>query len=217
MSSGARGDAAAGEQKTEQPWYKDAIIYEVHIRAFRDSTGDGAGDFAGLIRKLDYIQELGATALWLLPFCPSPWRDDGYDVADYVDVHPAYGCVDDFRLFISECKRRSLRVITELVLNHTSDTHPWFERARQAPKGSRWRDFYVWSDTPDKYAGARIIFSDFEQLNWTWDRVAQAYYWHRFYSHQPDLNFDTADVRQAVFKTVDFCCTSHSAGTGDGF
>jgi maltose alpha-D-glucosyltransferase/alpha-amylase len=185
-------------------WYKDAIIYELHVRSFLDSDGSGTGDFAGLTQKLDYIQELGVTALWLLPFCPSPWRDDGYDVSDYAGIHPAYGCLDDFRAFLEECRRRSLRVITELVLNHTSDTHPWFERARRSPAGSAERDFYVWSDTPERYSAARIIFSDFESSNWTWDPVAQAYYWHRFYSHQPDLNFDNPDVRQAVFDAVDF-------------
>jgi maltose alpha-D-glucosyltransferase/alpha-amylase len=185
-------------------WYQDAVIYELHVRSFYDNDKSGTGDFAGLIQKLEYIQDLGVTAIWLLPFCPSPWLDDGYDVCDYLGVHPAYGTLDDFRLFVDACKTRSLRVITELVLNHTSNTHPWFERARHSPPGSTFRDYYVWSDTPDKYEGVRIIFKDFETSNWTWDPVAGAYYWHRFYSHQPDLNFDSPDVRQEIFQAIDF-------------
>jgi maltose alpha-D-glucosyltransferase/alpha-amylase len=186
------------------PWYKEAVIYELHVRSFYDGDGNGSGDFVGLIEKLDYIQGLGVTAIWLLPFCPSPGRDDGYDISDYVGVHSSYGCLDDFRRFLGECKRRDLRVITELVLNHTSDQHPWFQRARRSPAGSSWRDYYVWSDTPERYEGVRIIFNDFEDSNWTWDPIAEAYYWHRFYSHQPDLNFDSADVRATVFDAVDF-------------
>jgi maltose alpha-D-glucosyltransferase / alpha-amylase len=186
------------------PWYQKAVVYELHVRGFHDSDGSGTGDFRGLISKLDYIQSLGVTAIWLLPFCPSPWRDDGYDISDFTGIHPAYGSLEDFQAFLKECKQRDLRVITELVLNHTSDQHPWFERARRSAPGSRYRNFYVWSDTPDKYGGVRIIFKDFETSNWAWDPVAQAWYWHRFYSHQPDLNFDSADVRQAVFDTVDF-------------
>src|SRR4029077_4078618 len=143
-------------------WYKDAIIYEVHVRAFYDSNADGIGDFRGLTEKLDYLQDLGVTAIWLLPFCPSPLKDDGYDISDYTDVHPSYGALKDFQRFMREAKRRDLKVITELVLNHTSDQHLWFQRSRHAPPGSRWRDFYVWSDTPDKYRDARIIFKDFE-------------------------------------------------------
>ncbi|HYP08245.1 MAG TPA: maltose alpha-D-glucosyltransferase [Bryobacteraceae bacterium] len=185
-------------------WYKDAIIYELHVRAFHDSSGDGMGDFRGLTQKLDYLQDLGVTAIWLLPFSPSPWKDDGYDIADYNDVHPAYGTLKDFQLFLREAHRRGLRVITEVVINHTSDQHPWFQRARRAAPGSKWRDFYVWSDTPEKYSEARIIFKDFETSNWTWDPVAKAYYWHRFYSHQPDLNFDSPHVRQAVLDVIDF-------------
>ncbi len=185
-------------------WYKDAIIYEVHVRAFCDSDGDGMGDFRGLTEKLDYLQELGVTAIWVLPFYPSPLKDDGYDISDYRQVHPAYGTLADFKLFLKEAHRRDLRVITELVLNHTSDEHEWFQRARRSPAGSVWRDFYVWSDNPEKYKEARIIFKDFEPSNWTWDRVAGAYYWHRFYSHQPDLNFDNPEVRKATFKVVDF-------------
>jgi maltose alpha-D-glucosyltransferase/alpha-amylase len=185
-------------------WYKDAIVYEVHARAFRDSNGDGIGDLRGLIEKLDYVQDLGVTALWLLPFYPSPLRDDGYDIADYTDVNPIYGTLADFKMLLREAHLRGLRVITELVINHTSDRHPWFQRARYAAPGSNWRDFYVWSDSTDKYRDARIIFQDFEASNWTWDPVAHAHYWHRFYSHQPDLNFDNPAVHQAVIEVLDF-------------
>src|SRR5579872_4341623 len=193
-----------GKMDNDPLWYKDAVIYEVHVRAFFDHNQDGRGDFRGLAQKLDYIQDLGVTALWLLPFYPSPWRDDGYDVSNYVDVHPTYGTMRDFQLFLNEAHRRGLRVITELVLNHTSDQHPWFQRSRRAKPGTRWRDFYVWSDTPDKYAGARVIFRDFQSSNWSWDPVANSYYWHRFYAHQPDLNFDNPLVRRALFRVVDF-------------
>ncbi|MBZ5585132.1 MAG: alpha-amylase, partial [Acidobacteriia bacterium] len=179
-------------------WYKDAVIYEAHVRAFYDRSGDGMGDFAGLTEKLDYLEDLGVTAVWILPFCPSPWRDDGYDISDYANVHPAYGTLRDFQNFLREAHRRGLRVITELVLNHTSDQHVWFQRSRRAAKGSRWRNFYVWSDSPERYPDARIIFKDFETSNWTWDPVAKAYFWHRFYSHQPDLNFDNPEVRAAM-------------------
>ncbi len=185
-------------------WYKDAIIYELHPRAFYDSDGDGVGDFRGLTEKLDYLQDLGVTALWLLPFYPSPLKDDGYDIADYTDVHPAYGTLADFKEFLQEAHRRHLRVITELVVNHTSDEHPWFGAARRAEPGSQWRDFYVWSDTPEKYKEARIIFKDFEPSNWAWDPVAKAYYWHRFYAHQPDLNYDHPEVRKAICQVMDF-------------
>jgi maltose alpha-D-glucosyltransferase/alpha-amylase len=185
-------------------WYKDAIFYEVRVRSFYDSSGDGIGDFRGLTEKLDYLHELGVTTLWLLPFYPSPQRDDGYDISDYMDVHPDSGTLRDFKIFLREAHRRGLRVVTELVINHTSDQHPWFQRARRAPKGDPARDFYVWSDTPDKYKDARIIFGDFELSNWTWDTVAKAYYWHRFYSHQPDLNFDNPQVRKAVYRVLDF-------------
>src|SRR5512144_2247112 len=180
-------------------WYKDAILYELHVRAFRDSSDDGIGDFRGLTEKLDYVQELGVTALWLLPFYPSPLRDDGYDIADYSDIHPAYGSMRDFREFMREAHRRGLRVITELVINHTSDQHPWFQKARRARSGSSARNFYVWNDNQEKYQEARIIFKDFETSNWTYDHVARAYYWHRFYSHQPDLNYDSPLVQQEVF------------------
>ncbi|MFO7740208.1 MAG: maltose alpha-D-glucosyltransferase [Desulfatiglandaceae bacterium] len=185
-------------------WYKDAVIYELHPKAFCDSNGDGMGDFRGLTTKLDYLQDLGVTALWLLPFCPSPLKDDGYDIADYTGVHRDYGALGDFKAFLREAHRRNLRVITELVLNHTSDHHPWFQRARRAKPGSRWRQFYVWSETPDRYADTRIIFQDFESSNWAWDSVAKAYYWHRFYSHQPDLNYDSPDVQEAIFRVIDF-------------
>jgi maltose alpha-D-glucosyltransferase / alpha-amylase len=185
-------------------WYQDAIIYELHVRTFHDSDGDGIGDFRGLTQKLDYLQDLGVTTLWLLPFCSSPLRDDGYDIADYSNIHPHYGSLRDFRDFLREAHQRGLRVITELVVNHTSDQHPWFQRARRAKPGSHWRNFYVWSDTPDKYKDTRIIFKDFEPSNWSWDPVAHAYYWHRFYAHQPDLNYDSPHVRRAIFQVLDF-------------
>ncbi|HWN42891.1 MAG TPA: maltose alpha-D-glucosyltransferase, partial [Thermoanaerobaculia bacterium] len=188
----------------EPLWYKDAILYEVHVRAFADGIGDGMGDFRGLTSRLDYLQDLGITAIWILPFYPSPWRDDGYDISDYTEVHPAYGTLKDFKVFLREAHRRGLKVITELVINHTSDQHPWFQRARRAEPGSRWRDFYVWSDSPEKYADARIIFKDFETSNWTWDPVAKSYYWHRFFSHQPDLNFENERVFRAVLQALDF-------------
>jgi maltose alpha-D-glucosyltransferase/alpha-amylase len=185
-------------------WYKDAIIYELHVKAFFDSNDDGLGDFPGLIQKLDYLQDLGVTCLWLLPFYPSPLRDDGYDIADYYGVHPGYGTPKDFRQFVREAHRRGIRVVTELVINHTSDEHPWFQEARKAPPGSAKRNYYVWSDDPNKYAAARIIFTDTERSNWTWDPVANAYYWHRFFHHQPDLNYDNPQVLRAVFKVMRF-------------
>jgi maltose alpha-D-glucosyltransferase / alpha-amylase len=190
---------------TDDPlWYKDAVIYQAHVRAFFDSNGDGMGDFRGLTQKLDYLQDLGITAIWLLPFYPSPWRDDGYDIADYADIHPAYGTMADFKRFLREAHARGLRVITELVINHTSDQHPWFQRARRAKPGSPAREFYVWTDDPGKYRETRIIFKDFESSNWSWDPVAKQYYWHRFYSHQPDLNFDNTAVHDALLKLMDF-------------
>lgn len=185
-------------------WYKDAVIYEVHVRTFFDSDGDGVGDFCGLRQKLDYLQDLGITAIWLLPFYPSPLRDDGYDIADYRSVHPDYGTLSDFRAFLDAAHRRGIRVITELVVNHTSDKHPWFQRARQSPAGSPERDFYVWRDHPNAYPDARIIFQDFENSNWAWDPVANAYYWHRFYSHQPDLNFENPAVKKALFEVLEY-------------
>jgi maltose alpha-D-glucosyltransferase/alpha-amylase len=185
-------------------WYRDAIIYEVHVRAFSDSDGDGIGDFPGLTSRLDYLQQLGVTAIWLLPFYPSPLRDDGYDIADYFDVHPSYGTLDDFTHFLNEAHARDMHVITELVINHTSDQHPWFQRARRAAPDSPERDFYVWSDTDERYSDVRIIFSDTETSNWAWDGEANAYYWHRFFSHQPDLNWDNPLVRQGVMEVLDF-------------
>ena len=222
---------AANDRETsvDPLWYKDAVIYELHVKTFCDSDGDGMGDFRGLIEKLDYFQELGITAIWLLPFYPSPLRDDGYDIADYFDVNPNFGTLDDFRAFLDAAHERNLRVITELVINHTSDQNPWFQKSRRAvavagvgdpgrgeatsePSGVTdpghnddvYKDFYVWSDTPEKYKDARIIFKDFETSNWAWDPVAKAYYWHRFYSHQPDLNFDNPAVHEAVEKVCDF-------------
>jgi maltose alpha-D-glucosyltransferase/alpha-amylase len=183
-------------------WYKDAIIYELHVRAFKDSNGDGIGDFPGLIQKMDYLQGLGVTCLWLLPFFPSPLKDDGYDISDYLNVHSMYGSIEDFRAFLAAAHERDLQVMIELVVNHTSDQHPWFQAARQAPQGSPERDFYVWSDTEEKYKDARIIFSDTERSNWTWDPVAKQYYWHRFFSHQPDLNYDNPRVVAEVLKVM---------------
>src|SRR3954463_5540966 len=189
--------------RSNPTWYKDAIIYEVHVRAFYDSVTDGIGDFGGLSQKLDYLEDLGVTAIWLLPFCPSPLKDDGYDISDYNNVHSSYGTLSDFQKFLREAHRRGLRVITELVCNHTSDQHAWFQRARRAKPGSAAREFYVWPDTADRYAEARIIFKAFETSNWTWDSVAGAYYWHRFFSHQPDLNYDNPEVREVMLRVVD--------------
>ncbi|MGK7393490.1 MAG: maltose alpha-D-glucosyltransferase [Candidatus Cyclobacteriaceae bacterium M3_2C_046] len=185
-------------------WYKDAIIYELHIKAFKDSNSDGIGDFRGLLEKLDYLENLGVTAIWLLPFYPSPQRDDGYDISDYYSINTSYGNIRSFKKFLNEAHKRNLRVITELVINHTSDQHPWFQRARRAKKGSVHRDYYVWSDNPKQFKDARIIFKDFETSNWTWDNIAKQYYWHRFYSHQPDLNYDNPKVQQEIFKIIDY-------------
>jgi maltose alpha-D-glucosyltransferase/alpha-amylase len=185
-------------------WYHDAIIYEVHVRSFRDANSDGIGDFRGLTSRLDYLRDLGVTAIWLLPFYPSPLRDDGYDISDYLAINPSYGTMRDFKRFLNEAHARDIKVITELVINHTSDQHPWFQRARRAPEGSPERDFYVWSDTMDLYADARIIFQDTETSNWTWDPVAKSYFWHRFFSHQPDLNFENPAVHDAIFEALDF-------------
>ena len=182
----------------------DAIIYQLHVKAFHDSDGDGIGDFRGLTEKLDYIRDLGVNTVWVMPFYPSPLRDDGYDVADFESVHPPYGTVADFKRFVRAAHERGLRVITELIMNHTSDQHPWFQAARRAPAGSVKRDYYVWSDDPGKYAGTRIIFTDTETSNWAWDPVAQQYYWHRFFSHQPDLNYDNPHVLRAVLRTMHF-------------
>jgi maltose alpha-D-glucosyltransferase / alpha-amylase len=197
--------AEDGHDTTRDPlWFKDAIIYELHVKTFYDSDGDGIGDFRGVIEKLDYLRELGVTTIWLLPFYPSPLRDDGYDIADYFDVNPSYGTLADFRAFLDAAHARGLRVITELVINHTSDQNPWFQKSRRGSPGSPEREFYVWSDTPEKFKEARIIFKDFETSNWSWDPLAKAYYWHRFYSHQPDLNFDNPAVHDAVEKVCDF-------------
>src|SRR3954470_3988974 len=185
-------------------WYKDAVIYEVHVRAFADGNGDGIGDFVGLTSKLDYIADLGVTTVWLLPFFPSPLKDDGYDIADYTTVHPSYGTVDDFKAFVDAAHQRGLRVLIELVVNHTSDQHPWFQRARQAPPGSPERNFYVWSDTDTRFAETRIIFTDTEKSNWAYDPVAKQYYWHRFFSHQPDLNHNNPAVVDAVIDVMKF-------------
>ncbi|HXT13553.1 MAG TPA: maltose alpha-D-glucosyltransferase [Candidatus Angelobacter sp.] len=200
----AKPESRAAPEDLDPLWYKSAIIYEVPVRAFFDSNADGIGDFRGLTQKLDYIQDLGVTALWLLPFYPSPLKDDGYDIADYYSINPIYGTLSDFKAFMREAKVRGLRVITELVLNHTSDQHPWFQRSRRAPKGSKDRNFYVWSDAPEKYKEARIIFKDFEPSNWTWDPLARQYYWHRFYSHQPDLNFDNPAVHREILRIFEF-------------
>ncbi len=188
---------------TLQTWYKDAIIYQLHVRAYNDSTGDGVGDFRGLTAKLDHIQELGATAIWLLPFYPSPLKDDGYDISDYLSVHPSYGTLEDFQEFLEQAHRRGMQVITELVLNHTSDQHPWFQEARSSTDNPR-RNWYVWSDTDDRYRNARIIFVDTEMSNWAWDPVSKSYYWHRFFSHQPDLNYDNPEVREEIWNVMKF-------------
>lgn len=191
--------------KSNDPlWFKDAIIYELHIRAFFDSNGDGIGDFPGLIQKLDYLEDLGVNAIWLLPYYPSPLKDDGYDVTDYYDVHPDYGTLADFKLFLKEAHSRGIKVITELILNHTSDQHPWFKKAKKSRAGSRMRDFYVWSDSPEKYKEARVILTGEEPTNWTYDPEAKAYYWHRYYRYQPELNFDNAEVQLEMIKVVDF-------------
>jgi maltose alpha-D-glucosyltransferase/alpha-amylase len=198
-------DATPMSAAPEDPlWFKDAIIYQLHLKSFFDSNNDGVGDFRGLMDKLDYISELGVTAVWLLPFYPSPRRDDGYDIADYRGVHADYGTLADATAFVQAAHDRGLKVITELVINHTSDQHPWFQRARTAPKGSPERDFYVWSDSDEKYAGTRIIFTDTEKSNWTWDEVAGQYFWHRFFSHQPDLNFDNPAVMDEVLSVMRF-------------
>src|SRR5688572_1190126 len=184
-------------------WYKDAIFYEVYVRGFYDSNADGVGDFRGLTAKLDYIQWLGVTCIWLLPFYESPLRDGGYDISDYYAVLPEYGTIADFQQFLSSAHDKGIRVIADLVINHTSDRHPWFQDARSSPRSHK-RDWYVWSDSDQKYSEARIIFSDTERSNWTWDEQAGAFYWHRFFSHQPDLNYDNPEVRRAMLEVVSF-------------
>lgn len=191
-------------RQTDQQWYKDAIIYELSVRSFYDSNGDGIGDFQGLIQKLDYLEDLGVTAIWLLPFYPSPLKDDGYDVTSHIDVHPDYGTLADFKQFLKEAHARGIRVITELILNHTSDQHPWFKKAKRSKEGTRLRDYYVWSDTPEKYKEARVLFSEESSTNWSWDNEAKAYYWHRFRSYQPELNFENPEVQLELTKVVDF-------------
>lgn len=187
----------------DSQWYKDAVIYQLHVRTFCDSNGDGIGDFVGLTQRLDYLQELGVTTIWILPFYPSPLRDDGYDIADYTTVHPSYGTLEDFKAFLTAAHNRGLRVIIEMVMNHTSDQHPWFQEARSSRDNPK-RDWYVWSDTDTKYQGVRIIFLDTEMSNWTWDPVSKSYYWHRFFSHQPDLNFDHPAVLEAMWEVMRF-------------
>ena len=185
-------------------WYKDAIIYQLHVKSFFDANNDGIGDFAGLIAKLDYIASLGVNAVWLLPFYPSPRKDDGYDISEYRDVSPDYGALAEFKDFIAAAHARGIRVITELVINHTSDQHPWFQKARKSPVKSTARNYYVWSDRDKRYAGTQINFVDTEKSNWTWDPVAKAYFWHRFYAHQPDLNFDNPRVLKEVLSIMRF-------------
>jgi maltose alpha-D-glucosyltransferase / alpha-amylase len=187
----------------DDPWYKDAVFYELHVKAYADADGDGMGDFPGLLTRLDYLKDLGVDCLWLLPMYPSPFRDDGYDISDYCAVHPQYGTLDDFRAFLRAAHERELKVVTELVLNHTSDQHPWFKEARSS-LGSPKRDYYVWSDTDDRYRGVRVIFRDTEMSNWAWDPVSKAYYWHRFFSHQPDLNYDNPAVREEIWQVMRF-------------
>ena len=184
-------------------WYKDAVIYQLHVRTFCDNNGDGIGDFLGLTQRLPYLQELGITAIWLLPFYPSPLRDDGYDIADYSSVHSSYGSLEDFKAFLTAAHSRGIRVIIELVVNHTSDQHPWFKEARSSRDNPK-RDWYVWSDTDTRYQGVPIVFVDTETSNWAWDPISKSYYWHRFFSHQPDLNFDNPEVFEAVWEVMKF-------------
>jgi maltose alpha-D-glucosyltransferase / alpha-amylase len=190
-------------QQRDNLWYKDAVIYQLHVRTFCDSNADGIGDFAGLTQRLDYLQELGITAIWLLPFYPSPLRDDGYDIADYTSVHPSYGSMEDFKTFLTTAHSRGIRVIIEMVLNHTSDQHPWFKEARSSRENPK-RDWYVWSETDDRYQGVPIVFVDTEASNWAWDPISKSYYWHRFFSHQPDLNYDNPAVFDAVWEVMKF-------------
>jgi maltose alpha-D-glucosyltransferase/alpha-amylase len=198
----AKGDVGLSTQ-TDSLWYKDAVIYQLHVRSFCDSNADGTGDFVGLMQKLDYLQELGITAIWLLPFYPSPLRDDGYDIADYTSVHPSYGSLEDFKALLAAAHSRGIRIIVEMVINHTSDQHPWFQEARSSRENPK-RDWYVWSETDSRYRGARIIFVDTELSNWAWDPISKSYYWHRFFSHQPDLNFDNPAVLEAIWDVMKF-------------
>src|SRR5512141_1434854 len=197
--------ATTPRRRAQDPlWYKDAVIYETHVRSFFDSNDDGIGDLRGLVQKLDYLQDLGVTCLWLLPLFPSPLKDDGYDISDYKAIHPDYGTLEDFRELVAAAHVRGIRILVELVVNHTSDQHPWFQRARRAPAGSPERAYYVWSDTDEKYKDARIIFTDTEKSNWTWDPEAKQYYWHRFFSHQPDLNFENPEVMREILDAMGF-------------
>ena len=198
----AKGEVRFGAQK-DSLWYKDAVIYQLHVRSFFDSNADGIGDFVGLTQKLDYLQELGITAIWLFPFYPSPLRDDGYDVAGYTSVHPSYGSLEDFKAFLTAAHNRGMRIIIEIVVNHTSDQHPWFQEARSSRDNPK-RDWYVWSETDIRYQDARIIFLDTELSNWAWDPISKSYYWHRFFSHQPDLNFDNPAVLEAMWEVMTF-------------
>lgn len=203
MLTKTQQESQALVQQTENLWYKDAVIYQLHVRTFCDSNGDGIGDFRGLTNKLDYLQELGINAIWLLPFYPSPLRDDGYDIADYISVHPSYGTLQDFKDFLKAAHDRRIRVITEMVVNHTSDQHPWFQEARSSRENPK-RDWYVWSETDTRYQGVRIIFVDTEMSNWAWDPISRSYYWHRFFNHQPDLNYDNPAVREAMWEVMKF-------------
>ena len=198
----AKDEVIVGAQK-DRRWYKDAVIYQLHVRSFCDSNADGIGDFVGLMQKLNYLQELGITAIWLLPFYPSPLRDDGYDIADYTSVHPSYGSLEDFKAFLTGAHSRGIRIIIEMVVNHTSDQHPWFQEARSSRENPK-RDWYVWSETDTRYQGIRIIFLDTELSNWAWDPISKSYYWHRFFSHQPDLNFDNPAVLEAIWDVMKF-------------
>ena len=199
-SADAKGEVTIGAQK-DSLWYKDAVIYQLHVRSFYDSNADGIGDFVGLMQKLDYLQELGITAIWVLPFYASPLRDDGYDIADYTSVHPSYGSLEDFKTFLTAAHKRGITIIIEMVLNHTSDQHPWFQEARSSRANPK-RDWYVWSETDTRYQGARIIFLDTEMSNWAWDPISKSYYWHRFFSYQPDLNFDNPAVFEAIWDVM---------------
>ncbi|HSQ19541.1 MAG TPA: alpha-amylase family glycosyl hydrolase, partial [Blastocatellia bacterium] len=195
--------AATNRLSEDHLWFKDAVFYEVYLRGFRDSNGDGIGDLRGLIEKLDYIEWLGIDCIWLLPTYPSPLRDGGYDISDYCSVNPEYGSIEDFKRFLDDAHSRGIRVIADLVLNHTSDSHPWFQESRRSPVSPK-RNWYVWSDTDQTYSAARVIFVDSERSNWTWDDVANAFFWHRFFKHQPDLNYDNREVQQAIIDVVSF-------------
>ncbi|HKT46133.1 MAG TPA: maltose alpha-D-glucosyltransferase [Candidatus Acidoferrales bacterium] len=201
--TGTARNIALASAKDDATWYKDALIYQLHVRTFCDSNADGVGDFPGLTRKLDYLSELGVSALWLLPFFPSPLRDDGYDISDYTAIHPKYGTLEDFKTFLAAAHERKIRVIIEMVMNHTSDQHPWFQEARNSRENPK-RDWYVWSNTDTRYQGVRIIFSEVEISNWAWDPISKSYYWHRFFSHQPDLNYDNPAVREAMWGVMQF-------------